>query len=301
MYSGVFSDCNDLCPSLNAYLHNQGKINHWQIVPLEDFGKVMQYEPCSVNLSYDLSCNLQCPSCRHQLIVWNPNDPDDADGQRIKKIHAGAKQLIDTLAISEKVLVGITGSGDPFASDLYWSYLLELASAPLSPNISLSLQTNGVMMTEQNWESIRPLWPHIKYLNISVDAATEETYKIVRKNGNFKRLQNNLAVLDKMVVARNFPNMETWQMNIIVQKSNYRELKQFVEWGLSFKSTPVIWTNLVAQWGHITDAQFKSMAIWQDNHPDRNELIEIMTDPIFVSPFVRLGNLASYLPESKTP
>lgn len=292
MRCGDFRLCNDQCPQLSEFLN--GNDNYWDIVPIEKLNKKLDETPMHVGFSYDLSCNLQCPSCRDGLIMWDPYDPEDVNGQRVRQIHEKVKELVNILVTQHKqVSLNITGSGDAFASPIYWEYLVELAEKGFPDNIIINLKTNGIMMTEENWNKIKPLWKHINYIEVSVDAATEEAYKIVRKNGNFKRLKNNLDVLDRMVNEKCFPNLYKWQSNIIVQRDNYKDLKPFMEWQLSYKSKPVIWTNLLAQWGHIPDERFKGMAVWQDGHVNREELIEILKDPIFKNPQIKLGNMSS--------
>jgi len=295
MRCGSFTKCNDQCPQLNSLL-NDNK-DYWDLVPVGDLDNRLKKAAMHVGFSYDVSCNLQCPSCRNNLIVWRPDDPDDANGQMIKQIHNNVKDLIKILLTQHPIVsLDITGSGDAFASPLYWDYLLELASQPIPSNLRLTLKTNGVMMTEENLLAIKPLWPIITYIEVSVDAATEDTYKIVRKNGNFKKLRRNLDVLDQLVKEGNFPAMSNWQTNFIVQRDNFRELKEFVVWQLEFKSKPKIWTNLLAQWYHMSDEQFNKMAIWQDTHPSKSELIEILKDPVFKSSQLKLGNLTSLIP-----
>lgn len=292
MSTGDFACCNDQCPQLSSFMN--GEKSYWDIVPLDTFEQRLENSTMNVGFSYDLSCNLQCPSCRDKLILWRPDDPNDIDGQRIKKIHDKVKDMVNILLTQHvKVNLNITGSGDAFASPLYWDYLLELASQPVPDNLRINLKTNGVMMTKENWEAIKPLWPIIEYLEVSIDAATEETYKIVRKNGNFKRLQNNLDAFDELKVNGSFPRMFSWQTNFIVQRDNFRELKDFVTWQLSLKSKPKIWTNLLAQWYHLDDERFKGMAVWQEGHVNRDELIEILKDPIFKEPRIKLGNMTS--------
>jgi hypothetical protein len=296
MRKGSFSNCNDQCPQLNSFL--TGGNSYWDIVPTELLETRINQQPIQIGFSYDPSCNLQCPSCRTKLIVLNPEDESDRDGQRIKKIHLGVKNLVKILLDKGKrVNLNITGSGDAFASPLYWNYLIELSKEDINPNLSISLKTNGVMMTLENLEKIRSLWPIITYMEVSIDAATEKTYKIVRKNGNFKKLQKNLIDFDNLVYNKNFKKLYNWQTNIIIQKDNYKELKEFVEWQLTFKSKPKIWTNLLAQWYHISDDQFNEMAVWKENHPDRINLIEILKDPIFLNPQIKLGNMSSLIPK----
>lgn len=295
MREGDFVCCNDQCPQLSSFL--SGEKFYWDFAPLGEFEKKLEDATMHVGFSYDLSCNLQCPSCRDNLIFWDYKNPEDHDGQRIKKIHDKVKDLISVLVTQHKrVSLNITGSGDAFASPLYWDYLVELSQSDIPDNIVVNLKTNGVLMTRENLELIKPLWPYIGYIEVSVDAATEEVYKIVRKNGNFKKLQKNLASLDELIAAGWFPKMHVWQTNLIVQRDNYKDLKAFVEWQLTLKSKPLIWTNLLAQWGHISDERFKGMAIWQEGHVNRGELIEILKDPIFKNKQVKLGNMTSLLP-----
>jgi MoaA/NifB/PqqE/SkfB family radical SAM enzyme len=230
--------------------------------------------------------------------VHRPDDPEDTEAARISLVHNKVKRIVELLLDEgHKVQLSITGSGDPFASPLYWGYLKELASKELPSRLSIILQTNGVMMTEKYWLEIQPLWKHIVCLNISVDAATEETYKIVRKNGNFTRLKLNLEYLDKMIQDNHLPNLRDWQSNFIVQRDNFRELKEFVKWQLSYRSLTKIWTNLISQWHHMSDEEYNAMAIWKDENPMRDELIEILKDPIFNNPRIKLGNMSSLVPK----
>ena len=294
MRKGCFDNCNDQCPQLSSFM--MGSTDYWDIVPLNKLDTEIERGVVDIGFSYDLSCNLQCPSCRDKLIVWDPENPDDKNGQRIKLIHQKVKELVDRMLVERKrVNLNITGSGDAFASPLYWSYLLELASKPIPDNLTINLKTNGVMMTKENWDDIKPLWNNIGYVEVSVDAFTEETYKIVRKNGNFKRLKKNLDVFDEMVFNKCFPNLFNWQTNFIVQRDNYKELCDFVLWQLKFKSKPSIWTNLLAQWYHMSDEKFKGMAIWQEGHVGRNELIDILKHPVFKHPQLRPGNMGSLI------
>ena len=294
MRNGCFTKCNDQCPQLSSFMN--GRNDYWDIIPLQKLDSDLKHSTMNIGFSYDLSCNLQCPSCRDRLIVWDPEDPEDKNGRRIKVIHEKVKELVDRMLVEHKIVnLNITGSGDAFASPLYWGYLVELASKPVPANLRINIKTNGVMMTEENWNDIKPLWPAIEFIEVSVDAFNEETYKIVRKNGNFKRLKKNLDLLDDMVVNKCFPNMYNWQTNFIVQRDNYKELRDYAKWQTQFKSNPKVWTNLLAQWYHLSDERFKGMAVWQEGHVGRDELIQILKDPIFKHPNIKLGNMSSLL------
>ena len=300
MLNGKFDHCNDLCPQLNAFLSNvSDKDQYWDIRPLDELKKAIETQKkYEIYFSYDQSCNLQCPSCRKELIVHKLND-ETQPARRLRIIHEKVKQLIKHLIEKNdgKIYLNITGSGDPFASPTYWEYLKELAKQGLPDTVSIRLQTNGIMMTEQYWDQIKPIWKNIEFMNISVDAATEETYKIVRKGGNFTKLVNNLEVFDNMVQQNLFPRLTGWQTNFIVQRDNFRELKQFVEWQVTFKTIRYIWTNLIAQWYHLEDDEYNEMAIWRDGSPYQQELIDILKDPIFKHPKLKAGNMNILMPK----
>lgn len=290
MRCGKFSYCNDLCPTLSDFLHGK---KQFYIVPSDELEQHID-QPIVINFSYDPSCNLQCPSCRNEMLMVDPNNPTDLREFQILQVHEKVKVFVDELLKTGRTItLSITGSGDPFAGNIFWNYLKDLASKPVPTNLRIHLVTNGTLMTSKRLFEIKTLWPHITGASISIDAATEATYKIVRKNGSFNNLKKNLAELDTLVSNGSFPKWEGWQTNFIVQKDNFRELKEFVEWQLAYTSKPVIWLHLIAQWYHIPDAQYKVMAVHLDGNNFKNELIEIIKDPVFKNTQVRLGNLNS--------
>lgn len=298
MRQGDFRHCTKHCPYLSTYTKTDAPIESlWPLVPIERLQDVLSRESYCIFMSYDESCNLQCPSCRTELI-WHGQEY--VGSGKIAAIHRRTKELVSTLlSAGHGVQIHLTGSGDPFASRLYWGYLRELASSDIDPNLSISLSTNGVMMTRGNLEMIRPLWPSIRNLSISVDAATEDTYRVVRRGGNFQKLRDNLAAFDCMVTDGMLPNLEYWQTNFIVQRDNFREMKPFVEWQLGYNTLSNVWFNRIAQWCHLDDESYSGMAVWQDGHGDRGELMAILADPIFDDPRVYLGNLRQVIGDER--
>jgi wyosine [tRNA(Phe)-imidazoG37] synthetase (radical SAM superfamily) len=285
-------NCNHHCPMLNEYKETSIVYPPLYDTSSSSAAQILDSTLYYVNFNYDRSCNLQCPSCRSSLIMIDPINSLDATAVRIKNIHENSVNLINTLLATEKsVIVGITGSGDPFASHLYWNYLVELSKNP-PKNLWLHLHTNGILMTADRWQQIKPLWPQIKLIYVSIDAATESTYRIVRKNGNFRTLTKNLEVLDNMILSNNFPNLVAWISLYTVQLDNYHETADFAKWHESYKSYKFISYTRITQWPHLTDQQFESMAVWKPEHPKFADFIKILDDPIFKSnPKIILGDL----------
>lgn len=282
MSEGKFTHCTDKCPILSTYLSSGA--DEWKLlVPIESLLSSVQEDRYIVALNYDRSCNLQCPSCRKGLILHKLGEvtPESI-------LHTKAIEFVDHLLLKgEKIRLNITGSGDPFASPLYWSYLKELSTRVLPDNFSIKLMTNGVLMTEATWDEIKPLWKYIFFVEVSVDAATETTYNIIRKNGNFTRLKKNLILFDQMVLAGKFPQLIAWQTNMVVQAENYKELKAFVDWQLTYKSLKNIYTSKIDHWGHLSNDEFERLS-----RINIAELTEILTDPVFKNPRIKMGNLS---------
>jgi MoaA/NifB/PqqE/SkfB family radical SAM enzyme len=291
---GDFSKCTDHCPHLNNYL-DSGKLDPSPfsvLVNKADLQTSLVNTPWSVRLSYDRSCNLQCPSCRKNLILLKPEEIFLPEVKKLVTIHNKVKELINYLiSRNEPIVLTMTGSGDAFASPIFWSYLVELSQQELPKNFYIKLMTNGILMTEQHWNEIKPLWKHIVFTYISIDAASESTYKIVRKNGNFSKLKNNLSFLNSMFKENAFVPFSKWTTAFVVQKENYNELKDFVEWQLSYDTITNIEISLIAQWGHLSDQEYSSMLL---NESDKKQLSKMLADPIFNDPRISLGSINQY-------
>lgn len=285
MSKGLFTECNDTCPLINSILNNK-PIPPGYVVPLNELDSEKQKQPITINFSYDRSCNLQCPSCRNELILYQINQ-----NEKLNLIHNKVKYLVEYLTSNNyEVQLYISGSADAFASPTYWEYLKEL-SLNSKKNRKLKLLTNGILMTEDRLNEIKNLWSEFNKISVSIDAATDDTYKIVRKNGSFTKLKNNLQNLANILNQGQMPNLSTLLVNFTVQKRNYKEIKNFVEWQLSYNTNNKIYFSIVSQWAHISDLAFNQNFML--NYEERKELTEILKDPIFKHPKVICGNLYS--------
>ena len=157
-------------------------------------GQLDQAEaPTFINLCNDASCNLYCPSCRPSRI----NHP--AGKQYEKRQHL--QDLLEDELFSEPngrhFTVSVTGSGDPFASAVFRKFLYELNGSDF-PNLAISLQTNGVLLTERSWLRMKDIHSNIKSIIVSFDAGTESTYSQTRRGGNWNLLLENTQRLGRL-------------------------------------------------------------------------------------------------------
>jgi MoaA/NifB/PqqE/SkfB family radical SAM enzyme len=230
--------------------------------------------PATINMSYDRTCNLGCPSCRTEFISVRGRERE-----RVAQIHE--KVLSEHLKDAERLI--ITGSGDPFASHFYLKFLrtFEPESAP---GLRIQLSTNGLLLTPAMWESI--CHRQIDWIDVSVDAARRETYAMNR-GGDFARLLDNLAFLGSLRAAG---EIRVFQLHFVVQANNYREMKEFTELGLRLGCDQICFKQIV-NWGTFSTADFARRAVQQREHPEHEQFLEVLRDPILNHPKIYMHDL----------
>jgi len=237
--------------------------------------------PSQVNLTYDRSCNLQCPSCRKEVI----NVTEGEEYNKLKMLHNNIINSLFDKPHDNEIILNITSSGDPFASKIYRDFLFNFDPSPW-PNLKIGLQTHGGLLTPSNWSRISQWHDRIAYVKICFDAAKKETYEIVRKRGNWDQLMANCEFINQHLTTG------FGIADFIVQDLNYREIPDFTKMILSkFDKFDYIAFYLVNNWGTWSNEEFERHAIWKPTHPCHSDLKKILQDPILSHPKVRLGSL----------
>lgn len=215
--------------------------------------------PREVKIVFDSACNLACPSCRVDFIR-----NDEAIYNKSKSILNKLKQNYSNSI--EKL--HMSGYGDPFYSTALFEFMTEFKPSWL-PNLqSIHLHTNALLWNPTNWEKIKNVHSYIKSCEISIDAATKDTYKVVRKGGNFDLLLRNLEFIDSLSTLKDIT------ISFVVQKKNYTEIVDFYNLIRSiFKSKPNIKFHYyrILNWGVLSDEEFNSSAVWQSTHPEYDD------------------------------
>lgn len=283
---GTFSYCDkEICPEIQRYLKTG---ESGSMVPVETFDEILAKKFLFIMFTYDRSCNLQCPSCRNELLIQKSYSDE------FKRTHQNVlKSLDELLNNGYKLGLCITGSGDPFVSKAFKDVLKNYKHP--SGRYNFFINSNGVLLTQKvlEWENIQQ---RVKSFDLSIDAYTEDTYNIVRKGGNFPKLQRNLTNLNNQIKNGFFANNVNFQTNFIVSAMNFREMADFVKWQVNdFDQLGRTWLNCIANWGHMSPERFSTLAVWDKNHPDHAEFLKILEDPIFKHPKVHLGNLSKFV------
>lgn len=281
-----YCDHKTCCKIQNDALPDKDKVKdpfHRTII--DENRTVISEGPRCVAANYDGSCNLSCPSCRPAVIQHN-------EGRQYDKAMTYHKILLDYLSscsIQENIKLILTGAGDCFGSKIIREFLFDLDGAKY-PNVSLVLKTNGVMFTEKYWNKLEKIHNNIDSVSISIDAATAETYNIVRRGGDWAQLIDNLSMLAQ---KRKEGKLKNLTLNFVAQQYNFREIPDFVRLGLSLGVNHIAFALIFNQ-SFFEDDYWTKAAIWRKDHPEFDEFLEVMKDPILDHKIVGLGNLNSY-------
>ena len=207
-----------------------------------------------VGAAYDDSCNLFCYSCRNSI--------EGGKNPRKNYIH----EIFKSDILPGSKLLYAAGRGEVFASP-YYSDLLK--SESISGVEQLLLHSNGVLATEYR---IAGLCKRVKSVGImiSVDGAKDETYKKLRRGGDFKKLCDNIEALGKMRVEGRLKGLG---LLFVVSKENYKEIVDFTIWADQNHVDSIVFIKL-DNWGIWSTDEFREMDMTDENRAPKTELKE---------------------------
>lgn len=273
---GTYKYCDhSICPSLNLLINNgdsSGVFIKKNEFDIDDY----RLGPENIVFSWDRSCNLKCPSCRSTNIL------NDTENSIDNKKYDILKNVEDQFGKTIKKLF-ITGSGDPFYSNIYRNYLKDFDKSKY-PNLEeIQIITNGNLLNEKMWNSLKAS-PFIKLIEISVDAGTKETYETVsRLNGQWDKLITNLKFLSTL------KSIKFTMVSMVVSQYNYKEMETFYKlmYEIFEGSTTHLTINFrqLVYWesGKYTEEEVKNIQVFNIEHElhndFKNELLKIHNKP----------------------
>jgi len=274
---GSYSYCIEQhCPHLqNKTLPKRDDVRDPEYRDIIDNNRVvLDRGPRDIVLSYDKSCNLACRTCRVEPIMLTGRARSEVEN--IQDWATTGEHLKDCRKMD------ITLSGDAFGSPVFFKFLREFDSSSY-PDLRITLCTNGLLLTERNWNSICNEAINIVY--ISIDAATPETYA-VNRGGDFERLMEHLKFVGSL---RSRGKLERFVISFVVQANNYREMPAFASLGQSVNADAVMFIQ-VGNPGHFTNEEFERRAVHLESHSEHSHLLEVLQDPRLGIPIVDLRN-----------
>jgi len=266
---GSFSMCNsEECPKIqNKTLPKRADILNGKHG--EKLKQIVEWEldiadlPTTINLCYDRSCNLECPSCRKKKIFYNKkNFPRQYE--QVLKINDKLLQMIHSKP--HDVNLNITGSGDPFGSPSFFE-LMKKINPHRNPKIELTLQTNGVLWDEKRWAKLKNIHTLKICAIISLDGGIKEHYDKVRVGGDWDRLMKNLTFIKSL-------NLPWVRLDMCVQKNNYQSIPKFIDIARAHNFHS--YTSRIYNWGTFKEKNFDEHNIFDSKHSEHKKLLEII-------------------------
>lgn len=255
---GSYKYCNEKqCPHLSGL--TQDKFLDKRFVEknkntLEHFNLISEIE--SVGFSFDRSCNLQCPSCRVDLINYL--------GKERKAVDIKLDELNKEISKTIKRMY-ITGTADPFYSKSFRQFLINLEPSNYPKLESIHIHSNGILWTKQLWDRMNRIHPFVKSCEISIDAASKNTYeKEVRIGGDWEALKKQLEFIV------NIRTINYFSFSFVVQDKNYKEMYDFYELITDLtkevKKDISIFFNHIVNWGTYTESEFLNRDVANTAH-----------------------------------
>jgi MoaA/NifB/PqqE/SkfB family radical SAM enzyme len=264
---GTFRYCNvKTCPYFGS-----GKLPLQKYVvgdPYEEIihDKRTKMDSMKLWLSFDHHCNIRCISCRNSLVQLS--EKEKTENQELMEL---VKRDLDSVTT-----VGISGQGEPFASPVIRDFLFNFDSAG-HQNLKLCILSNGQLLTRECWEKMEKAHPAIASVQISIDAATKETYERTRLGGSFETLIENLHYLSKLRTLNAFGELI---ISFVVNARNFTEMKEFVKMGFEL-NCDYVYFAFMSNWGVFTNEEYRRMAVHRPGHEKNGELNEVLADPLF--------------------
>lgn len=289
IFDGSFKYCDHKeCPEIQGdRLPHYDNLNPYWKKFYDEQKTEMPPIPSEIALCYDVSCNLSCPSCRTKKIL-------DIRGktfeEKLQFTNALVQQINQSRGSDQKIVLRVTGSGDPLAAPIYFKLLQDLDGDNL-PHLKIILQTNGVLLTPQNWERLQKIHNNVSAISVSIDAASEATYEKVRRLGNWNKLQNNLRFISQIKERH---KIHGFCLNFVVQKENYFEMADFVKMALDLGNVTEVFFSFVNNWHTWSRSTYEEQCIWKKNHKLFDDFMNHLKDPILGHKIVKLGNLTEY-------
>lgn len=227
--------------------------------------------PVRLNLCFDISCNLACPSCRtkHQISTGETRRQAERISARVVK-----ELLPHALELT------LSGYGDPFGSPVYFN-LLQQANALSAPSLeSLRLHTNALLFTEERWSKLPALQRILTSVEVSVDAGCAQTYR-QNRGGDFKQLVANLEFISGLDASL--------RLSMVVQQNNYQEVPALYQ--LAKQLGAELYLSQLVNWGTYSREEFIGRDVCNAQHPEHSQFRTLLGEMVQL-PGVDLGNLS---------
>ena len=291
IFDGSYRYCNKIaCPRVQGddYFTTEQLLERsdiWAEILERQLVK-LPHGPEVVNLAYDRTCNLSCPSCRTDMFAAN-------EEERARYQDMQENKILPMLKNAKAVF--ITGSGDPFASKNFRSLMTRLTPEEY-PDLRFQMMTNGMLFNERQWNAFPSLHNRVRLLKISIDAAEGPTHELLRRGARWPVMLENMAFAGRLTAEG---HVSHYDLVFTVQTENYREMGDAVDLAKKVGASGICFGR-ITNWGTFTSEEYSAKAVFMPSHPDHADFLAHMQDPRLRDPMVVLGDLHAFVREQIT-
>ena len=247
-------------PKVIRPMVDRGKLPDTLQNTINDYKQGKPIYPNTVQYSFDYTCNLKCPTCRVEIITANKST--------ITKVQKTIEEIEESLGEYVQLL-SLTGTGDPFVSVGFKNFLKNFDSSKYPNLYWIHLHTNATKWNKKMWNSMPNVHEYVKSTEVSIDAATQNTYENkVRLGGKWKDLISNLNYIYTI------PTLKHIKTSFVVQNSNYHEMEDFIKLivGICKEKSDIYFSRLI-NWGTFSEEEFKEHNIFDTSHRNHKDFV----------------------------
>lgn len=167
--------------------------------------------PKHVQVEVTTFCNMNCQSCGRRDIIDKPHHMQFVE----------LKQIFDAIQPHN---INLSGLGEPLLNPAIFKMISYCKSKGAVVNFPTNLNVSSKLI-------IKLVEAEPQQIKVSIDSATPETYRRVRKANTFEKIQKNIRLINTLKQEHNLQHPEI-RFNYALQKANIGELPQV----LSFAS-----------------------------------------------------------------
>jgi MoaA/NifB/PqqE/SkfB family radical SAM enzyme len=239
--------------------------------------------PTYITLAHDPTCNLTCQQCRSGLKI--------ASGRESRYFKNFAERFVMPMLEANPETprtVMISGNGDPFVSKHY-RHILSLFDPTRHGHIGIEILTHGLYL-KQWWPRFPGIHPLVKSITVSVDAASETTYRLLR-GADWGLLRENL---DFIAELRAIGAIEEFSLKFAVQYANSHEMGAFASLGEDL-GVDAINFNHLRNHGTYSEADYAHRAVFDPGNAHYDDFLFALRHPALRSAKVNMGSMQKHL------
>lgn len=264
---GDHTNCN---PNQCPYVANN-TVNTVSI----DIDEIPQF-PEALYLAYENVCNYHC------LMCGIPDCMANADVKLLEDKYAKIDMELKK-ALPYVKHISANGLGELFVSKHTLNLLSEWEPLADPSEVSVMLETNGSLFDEAHWKQIANLGKYKLSVAITILSFEDEIYQeLSGTRQSIDRLIDNLRYVKSL---REKGIINSLELATVYQDKNYKQLPKFARRCIEEFSADSVRLRPFDPWGEVGMKEW-FMDVRNVYHPNHNDFLEVMKDPILSHPKV---------------